>query len=87
MVHGDSITEGWWSTRPAHGWPAVAGRALGWDTVNLGYAGAARGELATAEQLAALPADVLTLAFGTNCWSRVPFTAPSSTRPPARSST
>ncbi len=76
VVHGDSITEGWWSTRPAHGWPAVAGRALGWDTVNLGYAGAARGELAVAEQLAGLPADVLTLAFGTNCWSRVPFSAP-----------
>lgn len=76
LVHGDSITEGWWSTRPAHGWPAVTGRALGWDTVNLGYAGAARGELATAEQLAGLPADVITLAFGTNCWSRVPFSAP-----------
>ncbi|MCP3817016.1 GDSL-type esterase/lipase family protein [Streptomyces sp. A3M-1-3] len=76
LVHGDSITEGWWSTRPAHGWPAVAGRALGLDTVNLGYAGAARGELATAEQLAALPGDLITLAFGTNCWSRVPFTAP-----------
>ncbi|MFJ3924437.1 GDSL-type esterase/lipase family protein [Streptomyces sp. NPDC090022] len=76
VVHGDSITEGWWSTRPAHGWPAVAGRALGWDTVNLGYAGAARGELAVAEQLAGLPADVLTLAFGTNCWSRVPYSAP-----------
>ncbi|QES51118.1 GDSL family lipase [Streptomyces venezuelae] len=76
VVHGDSITEGWWSTRPAHGWPAVAGRALGWDTVNLGYAGAARGELATAEQLAALPADALTLAFGTNCWSRVPYSVP-----------
>ncbi|MFG2297889.1 GDSL-type esterase/lipase family protein [Streptomyces sp. NPDC048603] len=76
VVHGDSITEGWWSTRPAHGWPAVAGRTLGWDTVNLGYAGAARGELATAQQLAGLPADVLTLAFGTNCWSRVPYSAP-----------
>ncbi|MBW5482521.1 GDSL-type esterase/lipase family protein [Streptomyces bambusae] len=76
VVHGDSITEGWWSTRPAHGWPAVAGRALGWDTVNLGYAGAARGELAVAEQLAALPAEALTLAFGTNCWTRVPHTAP-----------
>ncbi|MFJ8212197.1 GDSL-type esterase/lipase family protein [Streptomyces sp. NPDC096033] len=75
VVHGDSITEGWWATRPAHGWPAVAGRALGWDTVNLGYAGAARGELATAEQLASLPADALTLAFGTNCWTRVPYTA------------
>lgn len=76
VVHGDSITEGWWSTRPAHGWPAVAGRALGWDPVNLGYAGAARGELATAEQLATLSADALTLAFGTNCWSRVPYSSP-----------
>ncbi|MEV6553642.1 GDSL-type esterase/lipase family protein [Streptomyces sp. NPDC051597] len=75
LVHGDSITEGWWSTRPAHAWPAVAGRALGLDTVNLGYAGAARGELAVAEQLATLPADVLTLAFGTNCWSAVPSSA------------
>ncbi|MEU9102631.1 GDSL-type esterase/lipase family protein [Streptomyces sp. NPDC048361] len=76
VVYGDSITEGWWSTRPAHAWPAVAGRALGLDTVNLGYAGGGRGELATAEQLARLPADVLTLAFGTNCWSPVPFSAP-----------
>ncbi|MEU0721545.1 GDSL-type esterase/lipase family protein [Streptomyces lavendulocolor] len=76
LVHGDSITEGWWSTRPAHAWPAVAGRALGLDPVNLGYAGSARGELATAQQLAALPADLVTLAFGTNCWSGVPYSAP-----------
>lgn len=74
VVHGDSVTEGWWSTRPAHAWPAAAGRLLGLDTVNLGYAGAARGELATAQQLATLPADALTLAFGTNCWGRTPFT-------------
>ncbi|WP_329032287.1 GDSL-type esterase/lipase family protein [Streptomyces sp. NBC_01725] len=76
IVHGDSITEGWWSTRPAHSWPAVAGRALGLDTVNLGYAGAARGELVTATQIATLPADLLTLAFGTNCWSGAPYSAP-----------
>ncbi|MFJ6631362.1 GDSL-type esterase/lipase family protein [Streptomyces sp. NPDC091376] len=76
LVHGDSITEGWWSTRPAHSWPATAGRALGLDCVNLGYAGAARGELPTAQQLAALPAELLTLAFGTNCWSCVPYSAP-----------
>ncbi|MEV6396607.1 GDSL-type esterase/lipase family protein [Streptomyces sp. NPDC051907] len=75
VVHGDSITEGWLSTRPAHSWPAVAGRALGLDTVNLGYAGSARGELAVAEQLSALPADLITLAFGTNCWSRTPCSA------------
>ncbi|MGW0564695.1 GDSL-type esterase/lipase family protein [Streptomyces sp. NPDC003016] len=76
LVHGDSITEGWWSTRPAHAWPAAAGRTLGLDAVNLGHAGAGRGELAVAQQLAGLPADLLTLAFGTNCWSRTPFSAP-----------
>ncbi|MFD3517567.1 GDSL-type esterase/lipase family protein [Streptomyces sp. NPDC058657] len=76
LVHGDSITEGWWSTRPAHAWPAAAGRLLDLDTVNLGHAGAGRGELAVAAQLAAAPADVLTLAFGTNCWGSTPFTPP-----------
>ncbi|MER6995752.1 GDSL-type esterase/lipase family protein [Streptomyces sp. NPDC000410] len=76
LVHGDSITEGWWSTRPAHSWPATAGRALGLDPVNLGYAGAARGELPVAQQLATLPAELLTLAFGTNCWSGIPYSAP-----------
>ncbi|MFD3335740.1 GDSL-type esterase/lipase family protein [Streptomyces sp. NPDC058700] len=75
LVHGDSITEGWWSTRPALSWPATTGRVLGLDAVNLGYAGGARGELVLAEQLARLPGDVITLAFGTNCWSRVPATA------------
>ncbi|MFF9865853.1 GDSL-type esterase/lipase family protein [Streptomyces sp. NPDC013953] len=76
VVHGDSITEGWWATRPAHAWPAAVGRALGLDAVNLGYAGSARGELPVAEQLATLPADLLTLAYGTNCWSGTPFSAP-----------
>ncbi|WP_426403232.1 GDSL-type esterase/lipase family protein [Streptomyces sp. R-07] len=75
LVHGDSITEGWWSTRPAHSWPATAGRLLGLDPVNLGYAGGARGELPLAEHLARLQGEVITLAFGTNCWSRVPATA------------
>ncbi|MFF0451217.1 GDSL-type esterase/lipase family protein [Streptomyces sp. NPDC004609] len=76
LVHGDSITEGWWSTRPAHSWPARVGRSLALDTVNLGYAGSAHGEPAIAEQLASLPADLLTLAFGTNCWTGVPSTPP-----------
>lgn len=76
LVHGDSITEGWWSTRPAHSWPAAAGRLLGLDPVNLGYAGGARGELPLAEHLARLPGDLITLAFGTNCWAVVPCSAP-----------
>ncbi|MFK4070013.1 GDSL-type esterase/lipase family protein [Streptomyces sp. NPDC029674] len=75
LVYGDSIAEGWSVSRPHLAWPALAGRALGVETVNLGYAGAARGELASAEQLASLDADLITLAFGTNCWSRVPHSA------------
>ncbi|WP_430542021.1 GDSL-type esterase/lipase family protein [Streptomyces roseofulvus] len=76
LVHGDSITEGWWATRPALSWPAVAGRLLGLDPVNLGYAGGARGELPLAEHLARLPGELITLAFGTNCWAAVPCSAP-----------
>ncbi|WP_327357520.1 GDSL-type esterase/lipase family protein [Streptomyces sp. NBC_01304] len=76
LVYGDSISEGWTASRPHLAWPAVAGRALGLDTVNLGYAGAARGELASAQQVAGLPGDLITLAFGTNCWSRTPCSAP-----------
>ncbi|MBC9718464.1 GDSL family lipase [Streptomyces sp. TRM66268-LWL] len=75
LVYGDSISEGWTTSRPHLAWPARAGRALGLDAVNLGYAGAARGELASAQQLASLPADLITLAFGTNCWSRTPSSA------------
>lgn len=75
LVYGDSIVEGWATSRPHLAWPALAGRALGVETVNLGYAGAARGEPASAEQLASLKADLITLAFGTNCWSRVPYSA------------
>ena len=48
------------------------GAALGLEHVNLGYAGAARGETASAEQVAKLSADVLTVCHGTNCWTRTP---------------
>jgi lysophospholipase L1-like esterase len=72
LAYGDSITEGWIASGPAGAWPAVAARDFALDVVNLGYAGAARGEIATAEQLAALDADVISLAYGTNCWTRIP---------------
>ena len=41
--------------------------------MNLGYAGSARGELPSAQQIAALDADVISISHGTNCWSRIPF--------------
>ena len=51
----------------------VAARRYGLDVVNLGYAGSARGEIPSAEQMATLPADVISLAHGTNMHGRIPF--------------
>jgi lysophospholipase L1-like esterase len=73
LAYGDSIAEGWIASGPAGAWPAVAARRYGLDVVNLGYAGSARGELPSAQHLAALDADVISISHGTNCWSRIPF--------------
>ena len=72
LAYGDSMTEGWIASSPAYCWPSIAARRQRLDVVNLGYAGSCRGELASAEQLAALPADVISLGYGTNCWTRIP---------------
>jgi lysophospholipase L1-like esterase len=72
LAYGDSIAEGWSASGPALAWPAIAGRDRALDVVNLGYAGAARGEVVTAEQLATLDADVISITHGTNCWTRIP---------------
>ncbi len=72
LAYGDSLTEGWIASGPAYCWPSIAARRHRLDVVNLGYAGSCRGELASAEQLAALPADVISLGYGTNCWNRIP---------------
>jgi lysophospholipase L1-like esterase len=73
LAYGDSIAEGWIASGPIGAWPAVAGRERALDVVNLGYAGAARGELVSAEQIATLDADVISISHGTNCWTRIPF--------------
>lgn len=76
ICYGDSIAEGWTASEPALSWPAVAGRTHGLDVVNLGYAGAARGEIASAEQIAALDSPaVISINHGTNCWTRIPHSA------------
>jgi len=72
IAYGDSVAEGWVASGPAYAWPAVAGRRHGLDVVNMGYAGAARGEVASAEQIANLDADVISITHGTNCWTRTP---------------
>jgi lysophospholipase L1-like esterase len=75
LCYGDSIAEGWCASEPAGAWPHVAARERGLDVVNLGYAGAARGEIASAEEIAALPAALVSIAYGTNCWTRTPHGA------------
>jgi lysophospholipase L1-like esterase len=75
LCYGDSIAEGWCASEPAGAWPHLAARAEGLDVVNLGYAGAARGEIASAEEIAALPAELISISHGTNCWTRTPHSA------------
>lgn len=75
LAYGDSIAEGWIASTPALAWPAVAGRDQGLDVCNLGYAGSARGEIVSAEHLASIPADVISISHGTNCWTRTPHSA------------
>ena len=73
IAYGDSITEGWVASAPGLAWPAIVARRHGLDLVNLGYAGSARGELVSAEEIASLEADVISIFYGTNCHSRTPF--------------
>jgi lysophospholipase L1-like esterase len=75
LCYGDSIAEGWVASNPGRAWPAIAGRRYGLDVVNLGYAGAARGEMVSAEEIAGIPADVISLSYGTNCWTRIQHSA------------
>jgi lysophospholipase L1-like esterase len=70
VVYGDSVAEGWIASAPAMAWSAMVGRERELDVLNMGYAGAARGEIPSAEHLAELGADVITIAYGTNCWIR-----------------
>lgn len=68
LAYGDSITHGWCASDPALTYPALASRAFGLEHVNLGFSGTARGEPSAAGTIAELPADVISLAFGTNIY-------------------
>ncbi len=72
VAYGDSITQGWIASGPSRAWTAIVARKAGLDLVNLGYAGAARGEIVSAEHVADLSADIITVAYGVSCWARTP---------------
>jgi lysophospholipase L1-like esterase len=73
LAYGDSITEGWGASTPGRTWLASAARRLDLEAVNFGYAGSGRGDLVVAEAMAGAGADVITVAFGTNCWGMIAF--------------
>jgi len=75
IAYGDSVTQGWVASGPSRSWAAIAARKAGLDLVNLGYAVAGRGEIASAEHIAGLTAEVVTIAYGTSCWNRIPHSA------------
>ena len=73
IAYGDWTTQGWTASGPSQGWAAIAARKAGLDLVNFGYAGAGRGEIVSAEHIASLDADVISVAYGATCWTRVPY--------------
>jgi lysophospholipase L1-like esterase len=75
LAYGDSIAEGWVASTTPASWVSIVGRTRGLDAINLGYAGAARGEVVSAEQLARVEADVISVTHGTNCWGMIPFSS------------
>jgi len=72
LAYGDSITQGWVASGPAQAWPSIAARKAGLDLMNMGYAQSGRGDIPSAEQMAALEADVITISYGASSWTRVP---------------
>lgn len=75
VVQGDSISQGWSVTAAGLAWPSRLARDLDLDLVNLGFAGSARGEHGAAVAVAQSEADLVTIAWGTNCWSSIPTDA------------
>lgn len=72
LAYGDSITAGECATTYSRAWPATVARDLHLDVVNLGFSGAGRGEGVVAEQMCEWRADLITVAFGSNCWRGIP---------------
>lgn len=75
VAYGDSITQGWSVSDVGLAWPSILARELDVELVNLAFAGSARGELPAAIQVSESRADLVTLTWGTNCWSSVPTDA------------
>ena len=54
VFYGHSITQGACATRPGNAYPSILSRKYGFDFINLGFSGSAKGEDAMAEYIASL---------------------------------
>ena len=71
LAHGDSITQGAHALSPGMTYVNLVADELGWDAINMGFGGSAWGDAVIAEYIASRSDwDVLSLAIGTNTYSR-----------------
>jgi lysophospholipase L1-like esterase len=66
VFYGSSITEGGCASRPANAYTALLSRWLDADYINLGFSGAAKGELELATYIAGLEMSVLVIDYDHN---------------------
>jgi tetrapyrrole methylase family protein/MazG family protein len=74
LALGDSITQGFVVGSPSLAWPAVVAARMGLDVVNQGVAGYTfdRASLRGLSVMRGAPPAAITVAYGTNDWSRKP---------------
>jgi len=75
VFYGSSITQGACASRPGLAYPALIGRQLGIDHVNLGFSGQGKGDLPVAEAIAEIDAAAVVLDYGVNCESAIALRA------------
>lgn len=68
LFYGTSITQGACASRPGMAYPAILGRRLGMETVNLGFSGSGKGEAEVAEAIRTIDGPAcLVLDYEANC--------------------
>lgn len=66
VFYGSSITHGGCASRPGNSYEAMLARRFGFDYVNLGFSGNAKGEDTMAQYIASLPMDVFVYDYDHN---------------------
>lgn len=66
VFYGSSITQGACASRPGNSYAAITARSLGWDLLNLGFSGNAKGEAEMAHYIKNLEMDVFVYDYDHN---------------------